>query len=575
MSSTLTKISQTPGSWGGTANVHRNTYRIFCVLAGVLNPLFGGVYQFTDPTVIDPPWARLVLSVGILLLLSLSYMVRWVEKNFIGLVRGYFYVMIVFIAGLTMANGFSPNYALGLLFGFTVMGFAFSLGLQKKLSPLRSYLLFSVMMTVAAGVLTYEPEVSLLIVMVCVSSTALVIYVVAGAKMKVEDSAEASEHRYHTLMNAANDAILIGDPESGLFVDANEKAIELLGRTHDIISRMPIGELFPAKNRDRSLALFEAHVFKGESLNDGITVARQDGTTVAVDLSASLIDVDGREYIQGIFRDATERHRYEDQLIRAKEQAEQLLLAKTNLLNNVSHELRTPLTSILGFAEILSESLEGRDKEHAYHITLSAQRLFETVNSVLGLAHLEDGGPTLDIKPLGIAHVLDETVALLNPIAEQKGLSLRFLDHSGQAQAFADEAGLRRIVNNLIGNAIKFTKEGEVEVEVSADDSYVLIRINDTGVGIAPAFLPQIFEEFQQESTGLSRSHEGNGLGLAISKRLVDMMNGSIEVESIKGRGSSFTVALPRAATREEIATGQAPAAWVSRQNVLRGAAQS
>ncbi len=575
MSSTITKISQTPGSWGGTANVHRNTYRIFCVLAGVLNPIFGGVYQFTDPLAIDPPWARLVLSVGILLLLSLSYMVRWVEKNFIGLVRGYFYVMIVFIAGLTMANGFSPNYTLGLLFGFTVMGFAFSLGLKQKLSPLRYYLITSVLVVLAACFLSQQPEVSLSIVSVCVSATALVIYVVAGAKIKVEDSAEASEHRYHTLMNAANDAILIGDPESGLFVDANEKALELLDRPHDEICRMPIGDLFPAKQRDRSLALFEAHVFKGEPITEGLFVTRRDGSRVAVDLSASLIDVDGRKFIQGIFRDATERHRYEEQLIQAKEQAEQLLLVKTNLLNNVSHELRTPLTSILGFAEILTESTTGPDKEHAEHITLSARRLFETVNSVLGLAHLEGGEPVLNVGPIGIAEILAEAVTLLQPLADQKNLALHFADHSGRAVAMADEAGLHRVANNLIGNAIKFTDDGEVDVEVSVEDDRVYIRVSDTGVGIASTFVPKIFDEFQQESTGLTRSHEGNGLGLAISKRLIEMMGGTIEVESIKGRGSTFTVALPRAATMEETVSGRAPAAWVARPAAIRSTARS
>lgn len=190
--------------------------------------------------------------------------------------------------------------------------------------------------------------------------------------------------------------------------------------------------------------------------------------------------------------------------------------------------------------------------------------MFETVNSVLGLAHLEDGKTTLAIQPFDVTTCLREAVALLQPVAIRRGLELRFDDCATQVWALADEAGLRRVVNNLVGNAIKFTEQGKVEVEVCADDEHVQIRISDTGVGIAPAFLPRIFEEFQQESTGIARSYEGNGLGLAISKRLVEMMRGSIEVESIKGRGSTFTVSLPRVASKAEIANGDAPAAWVA-----------
>lgn len=570
MTSPINRIATSPNSWGGSANVHRNTYRIFCVLAGVLNPLFGGVYQFTDPMAIDPPWVRLVLSVGVLLLLSLSYMVRWVELNFIGLVRGYFYVMIVFIATLTMLNHFSPNYTLGLLFAFTVMGFAFSLGIKQKLTPLRYYLISSVVVVLIACGLATQPEVSVGIVAVCVASTAIVIYVVAAAKVKVEDLAEASEHRYHTLMNAANDAILIGDPESGIFVDANEKSLALLGRTHDVICRMPIPELFPPRTRNRSMELFEAHVFDGGPIKDDLFILRNDGTEIAVDLSASLIDVDGKKYIQGILRDATERHQYEEQLIQAKEQAEQLLQVKTNLLNNVSHELRTPLTSILGFAEILSESTLGQDKEHADHIILSARRLFDTVNSVLGLAHLEGREPDLDMVETDASEALREAVTLLKPLADQKGLDLTFTSKSEGAWITVDQAGLRRIANNLIGNAIKFTDEGEVYVEVNTEKDDVVVRISDTGIGISSTFLPQIFTEFQQESNGLARSHEGNGLGLAISKRLVELMGGSIVVESIKGRGSTFTISFPRVKPSKSPGVGNAPVAWISTGSAQR-----
>ena len=530
------------------AEVHRDTYRIFCVIAGVLNPVFGAVYQITDPSAIDPLWARLVLSVISLLLLSLSYMLPWVEERFIVLVRAYFYLLMVNIIGLTMLNDFSYQYALGLLFGFTAMGVAFSLGLSARVAPLVRYLVTIVALTVAAGLLVPEPEANVWIVWVCVASTALIIYVVAYAKTRADESAAASEHRYQTLMNAASDAIFTADPSTGMLIDANEKARELVGRPLEEIRRMRLSELFPTEEREHYTALFEAHVFQKKPITEDIFVVDRRGESTAVDISASLVDVDGRKLIQGILR----RHRYEEQLIQAKERAEELLRLKTSLLNNMSHELRTPLTAILGFSEILEEEAVGTVREHAEVITTSAKRLYETVTSVLGLAQLEGGDSPVALNALDVAHHVHESATLLQPLADQDGVTLHVESPDEPVYAQADAAAFGRILNNLVGNAIKFTEEGgHVTVTIDADDDHVMLQVEDTGVGISGTFLPHLFEEFQQESTGIARSHEGSGLGLAITKRLVELMGGSIKVTSEKGVGSVFTVTLVRAQAGE------------------------
>lgn len=547
------------------AEVHRSTYRVFCLIAGILSPIFGLVYQATDPGAIDPPWARLVLSVVVLLMVSLSYMVPWVEKNFISLVRGYFYLLIAFVIGLTTLNGFSPNYTMGMLFAFTGMGVAFSLGLSKSIRPLTGYLLFTIALTIGAGFVTAQPEVSVWIVWVCVISTALIIYVVASAKIKAEEATEASERRYHTLMNAANDAIIIADPARGVIVDANQKALELLGQTMEGVRRLQIADLFPLTDRDRSLALFEKHISEKVPVGEDLFIVARDGRTIAVDLSASLIDVDGQQYIQGIVRDATERHRYEEQLIQAKNRAEELLRVKTNLLNNMSHELRTPITSILGFAEVISDEGSGEQQEHAQHIILSARRLHDTLNSLLGLAQLEGGGHALDVETVCVGDHLQDVISQMRTPAEKKGLALYVTNRAGRACVHADVNGLRRVITNLVDNAIKFTEHGEVRVELSlsANRDRVLLRVRDTGTGIAPIFIPHLFDEFQQESTGLNRSHEGSGLGLTVTRRIVDLMGGEIEVESEKGHGSTFTVYLPCVDPVAEATSGES-VAWVT-----------
>lgn len=525
----------------GPVDVHRDTLRIFCVLAGMLNPLFGAVYRITDPTAFDPLSARFGLAVIALFLLSLSYMHAWVRDHFIGLVQAYFYLLIVYLVGLTALNSFSPNYTLGLMFAITAVGVAFSLGLRKRLAPLRSYLAFAVLLTVPAGLMVHTPQVSTAILWICAFSTSIVIYVGALAKIKAEDSVEESEQRYHTLMSAASDAIFISDPGTGMLIDANQKAQELVGRSLDEIQRMRTAELFPLEGRDRFNSLFEVHVFEKKPIAEDLFVAHRSGECIPIDVSASLVDVGGRKFIQGIFR----RHRYEQQLIQAKERAEELLHLKTSLLNNMSHELRTPLTSILGYAEMLNDR-GGNPHECAQVIITSAKRLHETLNSILGLAQLESGVAHLDLKVLDVASQVQECLSLLKPLADAKKLDLRALVLCPQVFAVADEICLNRIVNNLVGNAIKFTEVGYVALEIDADEHWVFLRVRDSGIGISTSFLPHLFHEFRQESTGLSRSYEGNGLGLAITKRLVDLLKGTITVESKKGDGTVFTVALPR-----------------------------
>ncbi len=546
-------MTSTTPLWIGSDDVHRNTYRVFCVLAGLLNPLFGVVYNTAFPEAIDPLWGRLALSVLALLLLSLSYMDPRFERNFIGLVRGYFCLLMLYIVGVTTVNAFAYPYTLGLLFAIMAMGVAFSLGLSTRVGPLLYFLALTLSATVIGGLFVAEPQSHLWLVWISAFSTALVIYVVAEAKIRAEASAEASEHRYHSLMNAASDAILIADPGTGLLIDGNQKAQEFLGRTIDEIRRTPIADLFPVRDREESMRVFEAHVYECAPLEEDVFIDAADHEPVPVDLSASLVTIDGRAYIQAIFR----RHRYEQQLIQAKERAEELLRLKTSLLNNMSHELRTPLTAILGFSEIITEEVTGPAREYAEIVRGSAQRLFDTVTSVLGLAHLESGATAFDLQAIPAEPFVHESLEQLRSLADQKDLALRLeADRLPPHAAFhADEACLGQVLTNLVGNAIKFTDHGEVAVRLDADDRQVTLQVCDTGIGISEAFLPRMFEEFQQESTGLDRSHEGSGLGLAITKRLLDRMEGTISVESEKGVGTVFTVTLPRAETEDAAPT--------------------
>ncbi len=250
------------------------------------------------------------------------------------------------------------------------------------------------------------------------------------------------------------------------------------------------------------------------------------------------------------FNDITERKEYEKGLIEAKEEAEQLAQVKSTLLANMSHEIRTPLTSIIGFASIMAQEASGDHQEFAQLIEQNGQRLMDTLNSVLDLAQVEHRAVQNTLNRIEVAAEIEQIVQLLQLIAEEAGLYLRVECATEDTTASLDKNLLSRVLNNLISNAIKFTNEGGVVVTVGADEEQVWVQVTDTGIGISPAFIPHLFDEFSQESAGLARAFEGSGLGLAISRRLVQTMGGVIEVESEQNVGSTFTVRLPRTAPR-------------------------
>ncbi|MDQ7041855.1 MAG: HAMP domain-containing sensor histidine kinase, partial [Rhodothermus sp.] len=222
--------------------------------------------------------------------------------------------------------------------------------------------------------------------------------------------------------------------------------------------------------------------------------------------------------------------------------------AKETILSTTTHELRTPLTAILGFASVLKEETDNpQHQEFLELIEESGHRLLATINDILDLARLRSGSMIVRRVPVEVNEVVQKVYQLLEPLARKKDLVFRLELPSGSVRAWGDPGAVERVLHNIIGNAIKFTPEGEVVVSVTADEQYVRIAVRDTGEGISEEFLPHVFEEFRQESSGTDRAYEGSGLGLAIASRLVNLMDGTIEVDSRKGEGSTFTIVLPRA----------------------------
>jgi PAS domain S-box-containing protein len=249
----------------------------------------------------------------------------------------------------------------------------------------------------------------------------------------------------------------------------------------------------------------------------------------------------------GYALDVTERRRYEQGLVEARERAEELAQLKSAFLANMSHEVRTPLAGIIGFAEVLEDELEGPQREAAALVRESGMRLLDTLNSVLDLARLESDATELRLVPLDVRPEVEAIARLFGPTAERKGLTfgVQLPDDNAPLEAMLDSAAFHRVLANLVSNAIKFTDRGGITLEVAREAGGLAVRVRDTGSGISETFLPHVFEEFRQESSGLTRAHQGSGLGLAITKRLVDLLHATISVESTVGAGTTFTVRFP------------------------------
>ena len=244
--------------------------------------------------------------------------------------------------------------------------------------------------------------------------------------------------------------------------------------------------------------------------------------------------------------DITERKQRERELLFAKERAEEMSRLKSAFLANMSHEIRTPLTSIIGFADVLRGQVDGEAEELLKMIRQSGKRLEETLTSVLDLAKIEGEAVRVQLEPVDFAAEVRMAVDLFRPRAEAKDIDLSVDVPQESDPGTVDPRLLRRVLSNLIANAIKFTEEGQVTVRLRVSTDTAIIEVEDTGVGIAPEQVERIFEEFVQESEGYTRSYEGTGLGLSITRRLVNLLGGQIDVESEKGVGSLFRVTLPR-----------------------------
>jgi PAS domain S-box-containing protein len=361
---------------------------------------------------------------------------------------------------------------------------------------------------------------------------------------------ETSQVRYRTLFDFAPVTYLILDAD-GLVIDINVTGVDLLHVTRRRIIDKPLWLYVRPEHRDRLARHIKTVIDQGSEQACELGLRRKDdsqlwGRLHSVPHKSNSEDVQVRTALI----DVTARKELEQDLIVAREEAVKATQAQRAFLSNMSHEIRTPLTSVIGFAEALGEmAASGEQREFAEAIAGSGQRLLDTLNSVLDYTRIQNQDHTIQLTRLDVAEQVSECVRALQPQAATKGLELVVDSGAREEYALLHEDYFGRVLNNMVSNALKYTEEGTITVSVVQHDDEVEIRVEDTGIGIDESLLNRIFEPFLQAEFGPKRQHEGVGLGLAITKRLVHRMNGRMDVQSAVGEGSRFSTFFPRLTT--------------------------
>lgn len=411
------------------------------------------------------------------------------------------------------------------------------------------------------------------------ASEKIIGYLLIGTDNTVRKVFEAEQERLaqrlrdsqfytRSLLEANPDALMTTDP-AGIITDVNKQMEALTAATRDELIGAPFKQYFTEPERAAAgikLVLAEKTVRDYE-----LTARSRDGKHTVVSYNAATF-YDRDRTLQGVFaaaRDVTERKRLDavladknTELESARKVADKANLAKSEFLSSMSHELRSPLNAILGFSQLMESEVPAPSPSQLgsiQQILKAGWYLLKLVNQILDLSVVESGKLSLSVEPVGLTEVFTEARAIISQQAKQRGLAITFPTLASPQFVLADRTRLKQVLINLLSNAVKYNRQGgSIDVDLQAGPDRTRIAVRDTGAGLGEEALAQLFQAFNRLGHE-GGTIEGTGIGLVMSKMLVEMMGGEIGVESRVGTGSTFWFELATSAAPQPLAHDNAP----------------
>jgi PAS domain S-box-containing protein len=351
-----------------------------------------------------------------------------------------------------------------------------------------------------------------------------------------------AEERFRLVVESAPNAMILVNVD-GKITLVNSQTEKLFGYSRSELIDQGVETLIPLRFKDKHPAyrrsFFETPKVRSMGVGRDLFARRKDGSEFPVEIGLNPIETSEGPLVLAAIIDITER------------KAQETNRLKSDFLANMSHELRTPMNAIMGFSELLIDKkvgdLNAKQLEYLNDIHASGSHLLRLINDVLDLAKIESGKIELNVETFNITDAIEEVIQIVRPIASKKEVRLSF-DLSKDIDTISiDKNKFRQILYNLISNAIKFNHpQGTVIIETALhDQDSFIMKVKDSGIGISEENMKKLFVPFVQLDSGAARKHEGSGLGLSLTKNIIELHNGSISVESVEGRGSIFSVVLP------------------------------
>lgn len=411
--------------------------------------------------------------------------------------------------------------------------------------------------------------------------------------LSTESALKDSEHRFEALLDMAPNAIIIADVEGQIQL-VNRQAENLFGRDSATLQALKVGDLIPEENwqelRDERIEFLRSPNTRVLGADREMFGIKGNGSKFPIEVAMSPVESGSQSMIMCIVRDITKQvqamsaleesttqlqllnreleeerqglerrvNKRTEELNQARQRAEEANKAKSSFLATMSHEIRTPMNGVIGTIDVLRQSsLKPRQLDQVEIIKDSAYSLLTVIDDILDFSKIEAGKIELEAEPVVISYLTESICNAMLSIARKKQVGLRFyLDPHLPNAIVSDAVRLRQIVINLVGNALKFsgstTRMGHVDARFERQDDMLRIRVIDNGIGMSDSAIATVFEPFSQADTSTTRRFGGTGLGLPITKRIVEMLGGSLSIDSEEGLGSTFTVTIPMVEVERE-----------------------